>query len=75
MYNGLYDLANNKIQKFDEELIPSFIVEEALDYFCELEKYEICREIKTFFEINKSYVVKSSRLEWFGIPEKKKQKL
>lgn len=75
MYHGLYDLASNKIQKIDEELIPTFIIEEALMYFCELEKYEICHQIKQFFQNNPSFVIESTRLDWFGIPARKnKQK-
>lgn len=74
MYNGIYNLADNKIQKIDEELIPTFIIEEALSYFCELEKYEICQKIKNFFKEHSSYVIASSREEWYGINVNKKQK-
>lgn len=74
LYNGIYNLADNKIQKIDEELIPTFIIEESLDYFCELEKYEICQKIKNFFKENSSYVIVSTREEWYGIPTNKKQK-
>ena len=74
MYHGLLDLADNKIQKIDEELIPTFIIEEALVYFCEHEKYEVCQKIKEFFQINTTYVTQISREDWFGINIKKKQK-
>ena len=74
LYNGIYNLADNKIKKIDEELIPTFIIEESLDYFCELEKYEICQKIKNFFKENSSYVITSSREEWYGINVSKKQK-
>lgn len=74
MYYGLRDLADNKKQKIAEELIPTFIIEEALIYFCDLEKYEICQKIKTFFQKNSTFIIKSSREEWFGINLRKKQK-
>jgi len=74
LYNGIYNLADNKIKKIDEELIPTFIIEESLDYFSELEKYEICQKIKTFFKEHSSYVISSSREEWYGINVGKKQK-
>jgi hypothetical protein len=74
MYQGLYALANNQIQKVDEELIPTFIIEEALSYFCELEKFEICQSIKSFFLQHPTYTVQSSREDWYGIPSKKAQK-
>ena len=74
MYHGLSDMANSKIKKIDEELIPTFIIEEALNYFCELEKYEICQNIKIFFQSHPSFTVKSSRSDWYGITPKKKQK-
>lgn len=67
MYKGIADLAENKIQKIDEELIPSFIIDEALAYFCKSESYEICQNIKVFFTTNLKYTIKTSRAEWFGI--------
>lgn len=74
MYQGIHDLASNKIQKIDGELIPTFIIEEALFYFCDLEKYEKCMQIKTYFKNNPSYTIESSREDWYGIGTKKKQK-
>ena len=74
MYYGLRDLADNKKQKIAEELIPTFIIEEALMYFCDLEKYEICQIIKTFFQNNSTFMVKSSREDWFGLNLRKNQK-
>lgn len=74
MYQGLSDMADNKIQKVDEELIPTFIINEALQYFSELEKYETCHKIKSFFQIHSTFVVDSSRGDWYGVSVKKKQK-
>lgn len=74
MYYGIADLADNKIKRIAEELIPTFIVDEALMYFCEREKYEICQKIKLFFQVNPTFTVQSSRAEWYGINVKKKQK-
>ncbi len=73
MYQGIHALANNKIKKIDEELIPTFIIEEALSYFCDIEKYEVCQTIKVFFQNNPTYTVISSRDEWFGVNVKRKQ--
>ena len=67
MYQGIADLAENKMHKIDEELIPTFIIEEALYYYCELEKYEVCQKIKMFFNSNAKYIIQSSRVEWFGM--------
>lgn len=74
MYHGIADLAFGKIPKIKEELIPTFIIKEALQYYCELEKYEICQEIKLFFQSNPTYTVESSRADWYGVNVKKKQK-
>jgi hypothetical protein len=74
MYKGIYDLATNKIQKIDGELIPTFIIEESLTYFCDLEKYEFCQKIKSFFKENPTFTTPSTREDWFGINPKKKQK-
>jgi hypothetical protein len=67
MYKGIAEIADNKKQKIDEELIPSFIIEEALNYFSHIENYEVCKKIKTFFLINSKYTVNTSRAEWFGL--------
>lgn len=75
MYYGIYDLANSKIQKVDDELIPTFIIEEALNYFSEIEKYEICQKIKLFFQLNPSFTIKSTREDWFGTNVNRKQNL
>lgn len=74
MYHGIYDLASDKIKKVDEELIPTFIIEEALNYFCELEKYECCQKIKSFFQINPTYTIQSTRDAWYGMIDIKTQK-
>ena len=67
MYQGIADLATNKMRKVDEELIPTFIIEEALNYYCEREKYEICHKIKTFFKAHTNFIVQTSRADWFGL--------
>lgn len=66
MYNGIADLAFNKKEKIDEELIPSFIIEEALYYYSQLENYEVCQKIKIFFSTNSKYTINITRAEWFG---------
>lgn len=64
-YYGLAALVENQIKKKESKLIPSFIIEEAINYFCELEKYEICQNIKMFFITNPTFVQKSTREEWY----------
>jgi hypothetical protein len=56
-----------KKDKIEDELIPSFIIEEALYYYSQLEYYEVCKNIKLFFSINSKYTIQTSRAEWFGI--------
>ncbi len=67
MYNGIADLAYKKKSKIDEELIPSFIIEEALSYYSQLEYYEVCQKIKVFFSRNSKYTIDITRAEWFGL--------
>ena len=74
MYYGLSDMASNNRKQIDEELIPTFIIAEALNYFCELEKYEICQNIKDYFQSHPAYMVQSTRDEWYGVSTNKKQK-
>lgn len=65
-YHGLAALVDNQIKKKESKLIPSFIIEEAINYFCELEKYEVCQKIKMFFVANPTFVQKATRAEWYG---------
>jgi len=67
MYEGIADLANKKKKRIEEELIPTFIIEEALNYFSDLEKYEICQKIKIFFFKNSKYTINITRAEWYGL--------
>jgi hypothetical protein len=67
MYKGIADLADKKKDKIEEELIPSFIIEEALYYYSQLEYYEVCKSIKMFFSKNSKYTIQTTRAEWFGI--------
>lgn len=74
MYKGVYDIASGIITKIEEELIPSFIVEESLLFFEEKEEYEKCLEIKEFFDDNKEFLLDITREKWFGLEEKDKNK-
>jgi hypothetical protein len=67
MYEGIADLANKKKKRIEEELIPTFIIEEALNYFSDLEQYEICQKIKIFFFKNSKYTINITRAEWYGL--------
>ena len=58
---------DKKKDKIEEELIPSFIIEEALYYYSQLEYYEVCKSIKMFFSKNSKYTIQTTRAEWFGI--------
>lgn len=66
MYKGIADIAENRLEKIDEELIPTFVIEEALNYFKVLESYETCNSIKRFFVDHKKFTISISRAEWFG---------
>ena len=66
MYQGIADIAENRLEKIDEELIPTFVIEEALSYFKEKEQYETCNSIKKFFLDNKKFTLSITRVEWFG---------
>lgn len=67
MYEGIAELADKKKERIEEELIPTFIIDEALNYYSQLEKYEVCQKIKVFFSNNSNYTVKTTRAEWFGL--------
>lgn len=65
-YNCVASVARDVSKRVANELTPTFIVEEALAYFSDLEQYEVCRMIKNFYEKNPSFFVVVSRAEWFG---------
>lgn len=73
LYHGIAALACRKIKKIDKEQIPTFIVDEALAYYCQFEKYETCQMIKTFFEKHVNLLIKFTREEWFGLVPQKRQ--
>jgi len=65
-YNCVASVARDISKRVADELTPSFIVHEAITYFSDLEKYEVCEIIKKFFENNPSFFIDVSRAEWFG---------
>jgi hypothetical protein len=67
MYNGLLDMSTGKIEKVNDELVPSYIVKEALSYFSSRDEFEKCHEIKQFFDNHADYIAESSKEQWFGL--------
>jgi len=65
-YHCVASVAQGDSKRIADELTPTFIVEEALTYFSDLEEYEICQDIKTFYEDNPAFFMDISRAEWFG---------
>lgn len=71
-YKGLAAMANMKIRKDqDKWLVPTFIIEEAINYFCGQEKYEVCANIRKFFQLNPAYVTHSSKEQWYQEQKRK----
>ncbi len=68
-YNCVASVAMDSSKRVADELTPTFIVEEAIDYFSDREQYEVCRTIKEFYDQNPSYLIDISRAEWFGTCE------
>lgn len=65
-YNCVASVAMDSSKRIADELTPTFIVEEAINYFSDIEQYEVCRIIKEFYDSNPSFLVVISRAEWFG---------
>lgn len=65
-YKCVAAVAGDISKRIADELTPTFIVEEAIDYFSSLEEYEICKLIKNFYDSNPSFFLDISRDEWFG---------
>jgi hypothetical protein len=69
-YKCVAAVASDISKRIADELTPTFIVQEAIDYFIDyfssLEQYEVCKSIKNFFDSNPSFFVDISRAEWFG---------
>lgn len=64
-YNCVASVARDSTKRIADELTPSFIVEEAMEYFSHLEEFEICQIIKKFFDENPTFFIKTTRYEWF----------
>ena len=65
-YNCVASVAMDISKRIADELTPSFIIEEAMDYFSDREEYEVCQMIKKFYEENPAFFINISRAEWFG---------
>lgn len=68
-YNCVASVAMDSSKRIADELTPTFIVEEAIDYFSDIEQYEVCRVIKEFYDNNPMFFIDISRAEWFGTCE------
>ena len=64
VYNKLINLIETN-SRWLREIIPSFIIEESLDYFVGKEDYDKCITLRDFIDVNPSRVSKISRKEWF----------
>lgn len=65
-YKCVAAVASDISKRIADELTPTFIVHEAIDYFSSLEEYEVCKSIKNFFDSNPAFFIDISRAEWFG---------
>lgn len=66
-YNCVASVAMDISKRISDELTPSFIVHEAIQYFSDLEEYETCSVIKKFYENNPNFFMEVSREEWFRV--------
>ena len=66
MYKGILDIANETKEVVEDELIPTFIINETLNYYSDLEIYEACTTINNFFKKNNKYTLDITRAEWFS---------
>lgn len=73
MYQGIAAIACRKFNKKDIRQIPTFIVDEAIAYYCSLEKYEVCNSIKRYFDKYTIQLVSSTREEWYGKKSQKRE--
>lgn len=73
-YHCVASVAKDSSKRIADELTPTFIVEEALTYFSDLEEYEVCQEINEFYNNNPSFFINISRAEWFGTMNKIEKK-
>jgi len=64
-YNCVASVAMDISKRIANELTPSFIIHEAIEYFSEIEEYEICIKIKSFYENNPSFFIETTRCDWF----------
>ena len=65
-YKCVAVVAKDTSKRVANELTPNFIVSEAIAYFHDKEKYEVCKEIKDFYDNNPSFFIDITRAEWFG---------
>jgi hypothetical protein len=54
-YKSVAMVASDVSKRISNELTPDFIVEEAISYFSDIDEFEICQKIKTFYDSNPSF--------------------
>jgi len=64
VYNKLIILINTN-SKWLRNTLPSFIIEESLEYFICNEDYDKCMVLRDFIDLNPGRVGEMSRKEWF----------
>lgn len=64
-YNSVASVAMDSSKRVANELTPSFIIHESIQYFSSKEEYETCMIIKNFYDNNPSFFVEITREEWF----------
>jgi len=65
-YRSVASVSKDPSKRIADELTPSFIIEESIIYYSDIEEYEICQQIKSFYDKNPSFLLYISRAEWFG---------
>jgi len=65
-YKCVATVAGDTSKRIANELTPTFIVYEAMAYYHDKEEYEVCHNIKKFYDENPTFFLKVSRVEWFG---------
>lgn len=65
-YKCVATVSGDISKRISNELTPTFIVDEAIAYFHDKEEYELCQQIKVFYDDNPTFFLKISRAEWFG---------
>lgn len=63
-FYALYVYAKNKSSMLEKHKTPTFLLEQALQYFSEIEEFDKAAVVKQYFDKNETRLIEFTKEEW-----------